>query len=102
MHQNMKASIRWIETDYNALSFIKSVIRTIVFYLDSQSKKTPTLLGDRTYSDNNMVADGESFNASNGGPNVSGNEQLRLTQKQKNGAVMKTGQSTEKKSPTKE
>ena len=35
-------------------------------FIDSQSKKTPTLLGDRNYSDNNMVADSESFNAGNG------------------------------------
>ena len=37
-------------------------------FLDSQSKKTPTLLGDRTYSDNNMVADSESFNIGSGIP----------------------------------
>jgi hypothetical protein len=43
-------------------------------FIDSQSKKTPTLLGDRTYSDNNMVADSESFNAGSGGPGGAGNE----------------------------
>ena len=49
------------------------VHRSLIFasFIDSQSKKTPTLLGDRTYSDNNMVADSESFNAGNGG---AGNE----------------------------
>ena len=39
----------------------------ITFIIDSQSKKTPTLLGDRTYSDNNMAAENDSFNAVNGG-----------------------------------
>jgi hypothetical protein len=43
-------------------------------FIDSQSKKTPTLLGDRTYSDNNMVADSESFNAGNGASGGAANE----------------------------
>ena len=56
-------------------------------------------MGDRTYSDNNMGGEGESFNAGNGGG--AGSSELRMTKPSKS-AGLKGGSSAEKKTPQKD